>query len=57
MSTQNGKPPFVSRLAHGIVFWRQIILILCIAMAVFSFIAIPWVEIDESFTSYLDAES
>ena len=57
MSTNTQKPTFISRLAHGIVFWRQIILILCLALVVFSVIAIPWVEVDESFTSYLDAES
>ena len=57
MSTNTQKPTFISRLAHGIVFWRQIILILCLALVVFSVIAIPWVEVDESFTSYLDAQS
>ena len=58
MSTnQKQSKSFFPRLAHGIVFWRQIILILSALLTVFCFIAIPWVEVDESFTSYLDAES
>ena len=48
---------FFRRLSHGIVSWRKIILLLSIAVLVFCFIAIPWVEVDESFSSYLDASS
>ena len=57
MAVKTPHRTFVQRLAHGIVFWRQIILILSVAVLVFCFIAMPWVEVDESFASYLDESS
>ena len=57
MSTIVEKPTFFSRLSHVIVSGRKIILLLCIAVLAFCVIAMPWVEVDNSFTSYLDAES
>ena len=56
-ASETKRRSFFPRLAHGIVRKRKWIVLLCIVILVFSFIAIPWVEIDESFASYLDAES
>ena len=57
MSTTVEKPTFFSRLSHAIVGGRKIILLLSVAVLAFCVIAMPWVEVDNSFTSYLDAES
>ena len=58
MSTKStSRAALFPRLAHGIVSGRRLILLLSLAVLVFCFIAMPWVEVDESFVSYLGAES
>ena len=56
-TTTSSRTALFPKLAHGIVSGRRIILLLSLAVLVFCFIAMPWVEVDESFVSYLDAES
>ena len=47
---------FFPALAHGIVRLRRLILLLCLGAVIFSAIALPWVEVDNSFISYLDPD-
>ena len=47
---------FFPALAHGIVRMRRLILLLCLGAVVFSVVALPWVEVDNSFISYLDPD-